>query len=215
MTDTITHHLTDDLLARYCAGELSEGFSLAVATHLSLCDACRARAEALDAVGGAVLDATPPAPLARGALDRALAGLDERPSPAAPPPRCGGVLPAPLRDYAGGEVDSLRWRNMGPGVESLLLIDAPEGSARLFRIRGGSELPDHGHRGTELTLVLSGAFRDGDARFARGDVEIADETMQHTPIAEPGAPCICLAVTEGRLRFRGLLPRLAQPFFGV
>ena len=53
---TIKHHLSDQLLMGYAAGCLPEAFSLLVATHISMCDECRARAEAYDAVGGAVLE---------------------------------------------------------------------------------------------------------------------------------------------------------------
>ena len=45
MTDEITHHLTDALLMAYSAGTLPEAFNLAVATHVSMCDACRAAAD--------------------------------------------------------------------------------------------------------------------------------------------------------------------------
>ena len=40
---SIRHHLTDDLLLAYAAGSLNEGWSLAIATHLSLCPDCRRR----------------------------------------------------------------------------------------------------------------------------------------------------------------------------
>ena len=52
----IRHHLTDDLLMGYAAGVLPEAFSLVAATHVSLCDDCRARLAAFEAVGGAVLE---------------------------------------------------------------------------------------------------------------------------------------------------------------
>ena len=52
----IKHHLTDQLLMAYSAGELPEAFSLVVATHISLCDECRAALDALDCVGGALLE---------------------------------------------------------------------------------------------------------------------------------------------------------------
>ena len=45
-----TKHLSDALLLDYAAGSLTEGWSLAVATHLALCPACRSRALAAEAV---------------------------------------------------------------------------------------------------------------------------------------------------------------------
>jgi len=79
----------------------------------------------------------------------------------------------------------------------------------------GIAVPDHGHRGTELTLVLQGAFTDSTDHFGPGDIEIADEDLDHTPIADDGMDCICLAATDAPLRFRSLMPRLAQPFLRI
>ena len=76
-------------------------------------------------------------------------------------------------------------------------------------------MPDHGHNGMELTLVLQGAFSDEDGYFARGDIEIAHEDVDHMPVADISQDCICLAVTDAPLRFKGLLPRLAQPFLRI
>jgi putative transcriptional regulator len=53
---TIRHHLSEQLLTGYAAGQLPEAFNLIVATHVSLCDECRARLAALEAVGGALIE---------------------------------------------------------------------------------------------------------------------------------------------------------------
>jgi putative transcriptional regulator len=120
-----------------------------------------------------------------------------------------------LADYVGGGPEKVRWRNVGMGVKQAMIRTGKNASARLLYIPGGQAVPDHGHRGLELTLVLQGAFRDDSDRFGPGDIEIADEAMQHTPVAEVGQVCICLAATDAPLRFNGLIPRLAQPFFGI
>jgi len=109
----------------------------------------------------------------------------------------------------------VRWRPVGMGVRQAILRSGPGATARLLYIPAGSAVPDHSHRGRELTLVLQGAFQDEDGRFGPGDIEIADQAVQHTPTAEAGLPCICLAATDAPLRFRSLLPRLAQPFFRI
>jgi putative transcriptional regulator len=215
MTSAIKHHLTDELLAGYSAGALPEAFNLVVAAHVSLCDECRASLAAHDAVGGALLEGTTPDPLGADALAATLARIarDATPAPARRP--LGGVFPAPLHDYAGGDLDAVRWRAVGGGVKQAVLPTSSDASARLLLIPAGAAVPDHGHRGTELTLVLKGAFSDADGRFGRGDVEVADESLEHTPVAEPGEDCICLAATDAPLRFTSLLPRLAQPFIGI
>jgi len=216
----IRHHLNDALLMGYSAGQLPEAFNLIVATHISLCDECRARLESFDAVGGALLESAanevPALAMQEDSLARVLARIRQAPPemPAKPKP-ARGVFPAPLREYVGGDLAAVRWRSVGGGVRQAILPTARDASARLLFIPGGVAVPDHGHRGTELTLVLKGAFRDEVDRFGPGDIEIATEELEHTPIAEPGEDCICLAVTDAPLRFSGLVPRLLQPFLKI
>ena len=216
MSSKIRHHLTDDILMGYSTGGLSEAFSLMVAAHVSLCDECRARLDAFDSIGGAVLeDQSETAELADDSFAATMA-LIAGTAPEAPAPvRAPGILPEPLQDYVGGDVDQIRWRPVGMGVKQAILPTSRAASARLLFIPAGSAVPDHGHRGTELTMVLQGAFSDETDHFARGDVEIADEDLEHMPVAETGQDCICLAATDAPLRFRSWLPRLAQPFLRI
>jgi putative transcriptional regulator len=213
---TIRHHLSDPLLMAYAAGQLPEAFSLIVATHVSLCDECRARLLSFEAVGGALIDTVPEVEMAPGSLDAVLARLDSPPARPAPQPRRGdGLFPAPLADYVGGDLSAVKWRPIGMGVRQAILPTEKSATARLLYIPAGQAVPDHGHRGMELTLVLQGAFRDDVDRFGPGDVEIATEDLEHTPVAEGGVPCICLAATDAPLRFNSFLPRVLQPVFRI
>ncbi|MEY4983557.1 MAG: hypothetical protein RIR62_1823 [Pseudomonadota bacterium] len=213
---TIRHHLTDQLLMAYSAGDLPEAFNLVVATHVSLCDECRARLAAYDAVGGAVIDTGDVAEMSDDSLMACLARIDGLPQAnARRPMKRAGIFPAPLADYVGGGPNKVRWRNLGMGVRQAILPTGKDASARLLYIPAGQAVPDHGHRGLELTLVLQGAFRDEKDRFGPGDIEIADEAMEHTPVAEAGEVCICLAATDAPLRFNAIIPRIAQPFLRI
>jgi putative transcriptional regulator len=208
----IQHHLPDNLLMGYAAGTLPEAFNLVISTQVSLSEDARVRLGAFEAVGGAVLDQDSVA-LADDSLDRMMARLDGLPQANARAPMTGdAVFPAPLADYTARGV---RWQSLGKGVKQAILTTDGKTSARLLRIPGGQAMPDHGHKGTELTLVLQGAFVDGDKRFGRGDVDVATQETEHTPVAEAGAECICLVASDAPLRFHSLLPRLAQPFFRI
>lgn len=213
---TIRHHLSDQLLTAYAAGSLPEAFSLVVATHVSLCDECRARAAAFETVGGALLEEAEEIAMGGDALALALARIEGLPQATRSEPlKAAGILPAPLADYVGGDLDSVRWRRVGGGVKQAILPTGKDATARLLFIPAGTAVPDHGHRGMELTLVLSGAYADANDRFDRGDIEIAGEDMEHTPVALAGQDCICLAATDAPLRFRSLIPRLAQPLLRI
>ncbi len=210
----IKHHLSDEVLMAYSAGTLPEAFSLVVATHISLCDTCRAQLESLDALGGAVLDHCSGAELRGDSLEATMALIAAQDSVRDAPLRtkADAVFPAPLWDYVDGDLDAVDWRPIGGGVRQSILPTSPGATVRLLRIPPGTAIPDHGHNGLEMTLVLKGAFHDEFDRFARGDVEVANEDLKHTPIAEDGEDCICLAATDAPLKFRGLLPRIAQKF---
>lgn len=203
----------------YAAGSLPEAFNLLIATHVSMCDECRARLGSFEALGGSLLEEVGEAEVGPDSFDatlRLIAGGPKEPILTEPRVRRkGGVLPEPLAGYVGGDVERIRWRALGGGIRQAILPTSREATVRLLHIPAGAAVPDHGHRGTELTLVLQGAFRDETDRFARGDVEVADESMDHRPVAEAGEDCICLAATDARLRFNGFLPRLAQPFFRI
>lgn len=217
MTDTIKHHLNDAVLMAYSAGTLPEAFNLIVAAHLSLCDSCRAQAESFDALGGALLEQSADTDMDNNSfantMDLIAGGDIAVTMPAAE--MTPGVLPKPVQDYVGGDLDSIKWKPIGMGVKQAILPTSKDATARLLLIPAGTAMPDHGHKGTEMTMVLKGAFQDDDGYFARGDVEIADSDLHHTPVADIHEDCICLAVADAPLEFNRLLPKIAQRFLRI
>lgn len=210
----IKHHIPDHILLAYAAGTLSHPYAMVVATHASMCDDCRARIEAHAHAGGQMLEcAQVEASISLEMKANVLAMLDDDPEPAVVPQPRKGIYPGPVMEALKGTPP--RWKRMGMGSRQCILHDGPEGSVRLLYIPAGQAVPDHGHNGLELTLVLQGAFADEGGRFGVGDVEVADSDVEHTPIAEAHEPCICLAATDASLRFRSFIPRLLQPIFRI
>jgi putative transcriptional regulator len=221
---SIRHHVSDDLLFDFVTGRLAEPWSIAIATHLALCPACRDREDLYECAGGSALDQIAPVAMDDDAIAACLAlarppvAAEPAPSPTAATGGFSPVFPEPLRSYVGGDLADVRWSTVGGGVRQRILSTGNErrsGVTRLLYIPPGEPVPEHSHRGLELTLVLSGNFRDDQLVFQRGDLEIADETTQHMPIAGVDDPCICLAVTDAPLRFKSFLPRLIQPFVKI
>jgi putative transcriptional regulator len=219
---SIVHHPSEALLLDYGTGALNEGWSLTVATHLALCPACRAQVAGIEAVGGSLLETLAPTPVAADALDAVLGRLDEAEMtvavatrPAAPPARIP-VLPEPLHSYVGGDANSVPWQRLGRGAYQYLIpLPGSDISTRLLRIPAGRPVPEHSHRGLELTMVLCGAFSDATGLYGRGDIQEAGDTLLHQPHAAAGEDCICLAATEGPLRFTSLAARMVQPLLGI
>jgi putative transcriptional regulator len=95
------------------------------------------------------------------------------------------------------------------------LESRPASSLYLLHIAAGKTVPEHGHGGAEMTLILSGVYRDVLGRFGPGDIADLDEHVEHQPEVEPDAPCICLVATETPTRFKGFISRLMQPLVGI
>lgn len=216
MTDTaIKHHLTDAVMMAYSSGELPEAYSLVVACHVSMCPACRAALEGFDAMGGAVLEQADKSDLSDGALAATMALIANAQPAEKPKTFAPSDFPAPLQAYVGGGSDKVKWRKIGGGVKQAILPIEGSTNARLLYIPAGRAVPDHSHNGLEMTMVLQGAFSDEVDRFARGDVEFGDEDLTHTPVAEVGPDCICLAATDAPLKFNSLIPKMIQPFLKI
>jgi len=214
MERQINHHLTDEILMGYAAGTLPEAFNLMVAAHLSLCDECRARLAAFEALGGEVLEneCETTSEMSAGSFEATMALIAGGPAEPAPRParQPGSILPGPLQDYVGTDLSAVNWKPVGMGVKQAILHTDGDATARLLFIPAGAAMPDHGHHGTEVTMVLQGAFQDEDDYFARGDVEVADSDTHHTPVADIHEDCICLAVTDAPLQFDGFVHKLVQ-----
>lgn len=208
----VSHHLSEELLIAYTAGTLPGPLALVVASHISMCTVCRAALSAHEAAAGLMLEDIKPVAPRDDLKARILAQLD---APARPEPVIGanGIYPAPLAEVLGS--DGPKWRTLGFGSRQQILSEKHGASVRLLYIPAGMPVPDHSHEGLELTLVLQGAFRDATGRYGVGDLEIADDDLEHQPIAEPGEDCICLAATESALKFRSFLPRLFQPLLRI
>jgi putative transcriptional regulator len=217
---SIRHHISDPFLIDYASGSLSEGWSLAVASHLALCPQCRQRLAVMEGAAGALLEKANSDDDVDTAWARfranAITLKAEEVTSLKIEPQVAAVLPEPLRSYLGGDLADLKWRALGRGAYQILIeTQDRDTQVRLLRIPAGKPVPEHTHEGRELTLVLAGSFRDGDDVFARGDIEEADGDLLHTPTATEGEDCICLAVTEAPLKFSSWIVRLLQPILKI
>ena len=130
---TAVRQPSEERLLAYAAGTLSPPESVVVATHLAMRpDAARWVGD-LQVVGGAVLEAIEPAPVADDLLARTLASLSA-PGPVIPPEPANDMtdLPEPLRGYALGP-----WRWIGPDMRVREVLAPRDGDCRVILLRIG------------------------------------------------------------------------------
>jgi putative transcriptional regulator len=209
---TIHHHPSDETLAAYLREELDEGRRVLVSAHVELCNSCARMVAASNHLAGVRLEAGEQVPLDSNALRNVLARIDAGADASRLSSRQIVDRPYGLRALSRYEIGEWRW--IGPGVHWRSVAVPAEDGARVFMLKAapGTHLPHHTHSGTELTLILSGAFVHEGGRFGVGDFEEADGTVEHQPVVEQGEECVCLVAMEGQLRLLGLLGRLMQPF---
>ena len=215
----VRHHPNEATLLSYASGGLPTALSAIVATHLAVCPTCRARVAEAEAIGGVLLDAVAPVVVGAGALDRALAAIDgeagaEAPITAPSAPATGHHLPHPLGAMLPEDLDSLRWRLVGPGIRQAR-VGTGEAMVRLLRIAPGRAVPQHSHGGHEMTMIISGSYTDEIGRFMPGDVADLDPEVTHQPVSDADTDCICVIATDAPLEFTGWEPRLMQPLVRI
>ncbi len=219
----IRHHPGDEFLLSLAAGRLRPAEGLVVAVHLERCAECRARLHTLQSLGGALLEAAEPLPLATDAWSRTLERIEAGPASTAiatpmravqPPLALPGHTPWPA-GLRGCRVTGWRWMSPGMRFSRVTLPCDPEAALFLLRIGEGRSLPRHTHRGTELTQVLCGSFDDGRAHFGAGDFDATDENVHHQPLVEAGEDCVCLAYVGGSLKFDGRIASLVGSWVGM
>lgn len=208
---TITHHLDDATLMSCAGGSQPESISAVVTSHLQVCPRCRAELKQHSLIGEALFEALAPAPVTRAAPLVALRAAE------ADDEAAEHALPAAVQAAIRGDDAAIAWKRLAPGVwhYPLALSEGAEGDLRLLKVAPGTQLPEHGHGGSELTMVLQGSYHDELGTFRRGDVADLGDDVEHQPVADAKEGCICLIASDRKARFKGLVARLMQPFTGL
>lgn len=221
---SIHHHLDDASLMRYASGDLDPAFCIIVASHLAMCETCRDAVRLAEAVGGECLENSAHAPISDDAFDRIAQMLDAETSPDPVKPdmvreevlATQSDVPLPLQGLIGGSLDDLDWQWVVPGVQRHRIeLASTDSSLFMLKIGPGRKMPEHGHGGNEMTLVLKGSYSDAIGRFGPGDIADLDEHVEHQPVVDSPEPCICLVATEEPTQFKGIVSRLMQPLVGI
>jgi putative transcriptional regulator len=200
------HHPSADVLAAYAAGTHEPGFGLVVAAHLETCSECRARVRAFEAASGAALEDISQTDVGADALAKVMARLDQPSAEAQPDTR-------PLLERL--PLGPRKWVAPGVWVAAVETPHAPDNRVYLLSVAPGMPTARHEHSGAEFCTVLKGAFRDESGLYSAGDFAATDEDVDHQPVVIGDEECVCLFATEGRLKARGVLGRLAFAYADV
>lgn len=221
----IKAHPTDPMLRAFAADELPLPLAVGLSAHCELCPDCAARLRGFEEELAQQLLASPAEPeLASRDEEAVAAGFDAMladilAQPLADPlsePVTGQPRGLPAELTVAGNAYCLprvlaryrspKWRHIGAIRQQSLPLDEMGARASLLHIEAGGRIPEHTHRGYELTLLLAGTIEDGDTRYQAGDFIWRDASHSHSPHTPDG--CLCYTVQDAPVQFTRGLSRL-------
>jgi len=226
----ISYHPDSRFLTDFATANLPLAEAVCVSAHLEFCGKCRAHVQQLTDIGGHMLSRLEPEAVSADSFETLMARVGTAEAPASAPvnepvtleplstadeparPLAAAFLPRAVRRLSAGSLDKLRWVQLGKAlrVAPLQTSDASRETA-IYDIRAGGRMPEHEHRGEEITVLLQGSFSDADGSYTRGDFVVRHAGEAHQPTATQDMDCICLVCLERPVRPRGLLYRMLEP----
>ena len=212
----INLHPTDEQLLQFAQGLASPGLSLIIAAHMDMCGKCAARVAQFE--GRLAEQALSHPQAAEPELQKMLDSIMALPAQTGVKPDCAAfleldgrkfALPRSLQRYAG-KISG--WSHMVGKLWQARVDLGIEGRADFIYMEKGGSVPEHTHKGNELTLVLDGEFSDGLNHYDTGDFIRCDGQHTHMPHTEADEGCLVFSLLDQPLHFTSGLARLLNPF---
>lgn len=231
----IKYHPTGELLNAHCAGELPLSLATAISAHCEMCPDCQAQSQTITAqIAACTLgddlnsalaqnnNKTPTNPAdavfdtkLNDDLNQILEQITSKPISDSHPvtsavkikvPGHGlsTLLPNAFRQQLHGN-----WKTIGKVSRLRLALDEGNTRASLLHIDKHGEVPQHTHKGQEITLLLEGEFSDGHSQYVAGDFIIMNNNHEHAPKTATG--CLCYTVVDAPLHFTKGISQLLNP----
>ncbi|MDF2178203.1 ChrR family anti-sigma-E factor [Aliiglaciecola sp. CAU 1673] len=213
----IKHHPTHELLSAFAAGNCSPAQALILSAHVDMCPRCRqltraqedclaekafAHSAQTDEAFDLMLQNITRLPQQQGesvAPTHQVLTLDGREF----------KLPRALQRYAS-KVDS--WSHTVGKLWQAKVDLGAQGRADFIYMENGGSVPEHTHRGSELTLVLDGEFSDGVGTYETGDFLSLGAEHTHAPRSDVEEGCLVFSIVDKPLHFTSGWARLLNPF---
>ena len=227
----INYHPQFELMHAFVQGELSASLTAGVAMHAEMCSSCRQQIDALteqyaqqcfEAENGqhgasAEQEKSIDFTVQDDELDEffrdmlkditASDGITDNQQPSPHTVLFSGQqyqLPRAISNIPQGKITQL-----GKLSRSRLQLNEGDVRTSLLHIEPGGVVPEHTHDGFELTLLLSGSYRDDQGYYQVGDFIMRDQRHHHQPFSEQG--CLCYTVVNDALHFTKGLNKLLNP----
>ena len=212
----ISFHPTSQQLELFSAGNCEPAMALMISAHIDMCSVCRASSRRLQecvsiealsegiSLGSEYKDmlaeitnlpiATQEAVYTNSTLE-----LDGR----------HFALPRALHRFTS---KTGNWSRLVDKLWQAPVELGEVGKGTFIYMEKGGRVPEHTHKGSELTLVIDGQYSDGLANYDCGDFTLLDGSNKHLPHSEAEEGCLVFTIVDKPLHFTSGLARLLNPF---
>ena len=209
----IKFHPNKQMLKAFSAGELPLSLSIAISAHIELCGECAAKSAEIEAQlsddiwQDEQLEDANFGDMLQSIMSQTPAKQVKVSSKSKNITHIGGKdysLPTAFRQFK-----DLKWSGFGPVSRARVISDEQNVRASLLHISAKGQIPEHHHKGYELTLLLDGSFQDEMGTYQKGDFIWIDGELNHSPYTDKG--CLCFAVQNAPLHFVRGMSKVLNP----
>ena len=231
---TVKFHPSEHLLSEFVQGRLDPTMALMVSAHCDMCSECQQKCQELTLVAASEAFQTPTTaglesfahfPVEEQEIFmQMMQNITELPAlqthqnfNRSVEPKEGMLdldgkkfmLPRSLRRYA---FKTQGWKKLVGKLWQSQVDLGGDSRAEFIYMEQGGTVPEHTHRGNELTLVINGEFEDGVNCYSDGDLIMLDSQHTHAPKAKDDEGCLVFSIVDQPLHFTSGLARLLNPF---
>ncbi len=229
----INYHPSLAVLTAFSQAELTDSVSLIVASHVEMCELCQQtlneltekaandifESDSIEAVDDIQMGSSlSESSFFENIIDEItscsddISLIDEMKPTASAPDRFKNIshkdksisLPRALNS-----LNATPWQEVGKISRARFQFDDDERRLSLLAIDKGGQIPQHTHKGIEITLLLEGNFEDDMGHYQKGDFIWLDGQHTHSPVTQEG--CICLTLVSDALHFTQGFSKLLNP----
>ncbi len=202
-------------LMSYSSGTLSLAFSTLVTSHIETCDHCKEIVQIGNELGASMMENDIGNKDKTEDFNEFLNKLNNKSNKSEIKEidfDHNSEVPASLQRYIGTDLDEIQWSFFAPGIQKSQVKISDKSNCHLtfLKIKPNKKIPEHGHKGGELTLVLKGAFEDENGTYAAGDIADHDKSTHHEPVVSSKEDCICVIATDGPMVFKSMIANMYQ-----
>ena len=215
----IKYHPSQRQLEQFVQGTCSPAWALVIAAHVDMCEYCQEEVRSIEAQ----LSSEQMTAYSSDILDPTLINMMDDIMELDPLPELTEESESKYLELDGRKFEVPRalqrlvdktdsWSRVVGKLWQAPVDLGEMGKGHFIYMEKGGGVPEHTHRGNELTLVLNGEFEDGQRCYDSGDFILMNGTDTHTPISTSEKGCLVFSFVEEPLHFTSGLARLLNPF---